>query len=444
MGNLHLELPNGSKTSKVTFKNAVHSPSMAFTLLSISKLDMSGHKVTFQKQMCTIQDSKGITIAKIPHSQGLYKVLMDNKEKPGLRANAAIEKMSISKAHRKLGHISSAAIKHAVSKGFITGISLDDNSTLEFCDACAKAKSARQPFPKESETRAEKYGDHVHWDLWGPAAVKSINGNYYLAARIDDATRETKLYFQEKKSQTFDSYKKDEAFIETQTGNQIKLVRSDRGGEFLTKKFTDYQDIRGTVRQLTVHDSPSQNGVAERGMRTRAERARALLCQSGLPRFLWEEAMKHTTWLQNRTPARALNGKTPYEAINNKKPYLGGIQEFGVAAYVKDIRAGKLDARAQVGRFVGYDAESKGFRIYWPGKRSITVERNVVFNQNDTHTAENFAIIPGDALVEGEKDERDKVIQRPSNNVEDVKELEEPEDQDQNDIKTTQKHEITP
>ena len=92
MGDLHLELPNGSKTSKVTFKNAVHSPSMAFTLLSISKLDMSGHKVTFQKQMCTIQDSKGITIAKIPHSQGLYKVLMDNKENQNSRQMQQLKK----------------------------------------------------------------------------------------------------------------------------------------------------------------------------------------------------------------------------------------------------------------------------------------------------------------------------------------------------------------
>ena len=60
---------------------------------------------------------------------------------------------------------------------------------------------------------------------------------------------------------------------------------------------------------------------------------------SGLPRFLWEEAMKHTTWLQNRTPARALDGKTPYEMKNKRKPHLGGIQEFGVAAYVKDLKA---------------------------------------------------------------------------------------------------------
>ena len=92
--------------------------------------------------------------------------------------------------------------------GFITGIDLDESSKPEFCEACAKAKSAKQLFPQESQTWAEKYGDCVHWDLWGPASVKSLNGHYYVAACIDDATRETKLYFQEKKSETFASYKK--------------------------------------------------------------------------------------------------------------------------------------------------------------------------------------------------------------------------------------------
>ena len=140
---------------------------------------------------------------------------------------AAVKKMSITEAHRKLGHISSDAIRHAVSKGFITGINLDESSKPEFCDACEKAKSARQPYPKESNTRAEKYGDRVHWDLWGPASVKSLNGNQYVAARIDDATRETMLYFQKKKGKTFNTYKKDEAYIKTQTGNQIKVVRCD-------------------------------------------------------------------------------------------------------------------------------------------------------------------------------------------------------------------------
>ena len=86
---------------------------------------------------------------------------------------------------------------------------------------------ARQPFPKESKTRATRYGKRVHWDLWGPATMKSLNGNLYVAARIDDATKEMKLYFQTKKSQMVDLYKLDEAYIETQSGNHIKIVCSD-------------------------------------------------------------------------------------------------------------------------------------------------------------------------------------------------------------------------
>jgi hypothetical protein len=146
----------------------------------------------FNKGMCTIKDPKGQTIATIPHSDGLYKIaakLTSTKN----TANVASGKMSISEAHRKLGHISHSAIKHAISKGLVTGIDIDTNSSPEFCEACAKAKSARQPYPKESETRAEKFGERVHWDLWGLASVKSINGHYYVAARIDDATRQTKL-----------------------------------------------------------------------------------------------------------------------------------------------------------------------------------------------------------------------------------------------------------
>ena len=67
----------------------------------------------------------------------------------------------------------------------------------------------------------------VYWDLWGPATVKCIKGNLYVAARIDDVMREMKLYFQTKKSQTVDSYKLDEAYIETQSSNHIKVVCSD-------------------------------------------------------------------------------------------------------------------------------------------------------------------------------------------------------------------------
>ena len=147
-------------------------------------------------------------------------------------------KLTISEAHRKLGHIAPSVIKYMIAKGHITSIQLDPESKPEFCEACAKAKAAQQPFPKESETCTTKYGEHIHWDLWGPASVWSLSGNSYVAVHIDDATHKTMLYFQVKRSQTINSYKHDEVLIETQTGNHIKVAHSDWGGEFLSNDLT--------------------------------------------------------------------------------------------------------------------------------------------------------------------------------------------------------------
>ena len=75
MGDLEIDLPNGSKTTKMTFKNAIHSPEMAFTLISISLLEKAGYQVNFKKGMCTIMNPKGQIIATIPHSDGLYRII---------------------------------------------------------------------------------------------------------------------------------------------------------------------------------------------------------------------------------------------------------------------------------------------------------------------------------------------------------------------------------
>ena len=82
----------------------------------------------------------------------------------------------------------------------------------------------------------------------------------------------------------------------------------------------------------------------------------------------------------------------PYKMGHKKKPNLAGIQEFGAAMCVKDLMARKLDFRAKKGQFVGYDSESKGYKIYWPDKRLITIEHNVVFNQDDVNNSEDIMV----------------------------------------------------
>ena len=99
---------------------------------------------------------------------------------------------------------------------------------------------------------------------------------------------------------------------------------------------------------------------------------------------------------------------------HKKKPHLASIQEFGVTAYVKDLKAGKLDAHTEVGWFIGYNLESKDYQIYWPQKWSITAKCNVVFKESNVTANDNVHITVGDVVDE---EERDEVLQPPTSNA---------------------------
>jgi hypothetical protein len=64
---------------------------------------------------------------------------------------------------------------------------------------------------------------------------------------------------------------------------------------------------------------------------------------------------------------------------------------------VKRLDVGKLEPRAEECHFMGIDDKSKEYRIYWPGKNRVSVERDVYFN-------ESKALEPEEAPVEGEND----------------------------------------
>ena len=113
------------------------------------------------------------------------------------------------------------------------------------------------------------------------------------------------------------------------------------------------------------------------------EKVRAMLHSSGQPCMLWGEAAHHAIWLKNRTPTKALGGDmTPYEAAYGKKPDLRGIREWGSHCWVRNKSSAKLGGRVDEGIWVGIDEKSKGARVFWPGKRTVTVERNIYFDES--------------------------------------------------------------
>jgi len=275
-----------------------------------------------------------------------------------------------------------------------------------------------------------EFGQEIHTDLWGPAPVESRGGKKYWDTYIDDKTRLTNIYFLRTKDEAFEATKKYAAWVHTQFGKKLKVLNSDRGGEYLGIDFTTYLESQGIVHKLSVHDTHQESGVAEQRNCTIGERMRVLLHASGLPKNMWAEAAHHAVWLLNRTTTKAVEGMTPYEVAFGTKPNLKGLREFGEKVYVRVEKGNKLGGRVHLGKWLGVDDESKGVRVYWPDTRTITVERNTYFNnslnshlegEEDVHITMTDISPDVDAQTDpANESERGKRIQKPSQRVQDL------------------------
>ena len=398
-GDIKINLPNGNqKPTLITLKEVYYSPIMAFTLISVSCIDRAGFSLLIKGGICEVRTSTSQVIGRIPQIRGLYRVTGTKSPHSNNTATVANREISINEFHRRMGHVNHEDLRRMVEKGMVTGIELDMSSKADFCETCVKSKATRKPFPKETKTEYKSYGDKVVSDVWGPAPVKSLGGKHYYLLFKDLFSHEERIYFLNQKSEVFDHYKRYEAWVKVQRKGRIAILGTDRGGEFTSKEFNEYLENSGTVRHLTVHDSPASNGVAERANRTLLDGARAMLEASKLPNNLWAEAISHHVWIQNRVPTRTLRyDKTPLEMATNIKPNLSGVHPWGCKAWVKRLDVGKLESRAEECRFVGFDSESKAFRVYWPGKNRVSIERDVYFNEKE-------ALEPDEVQIEGETD----------------------------------------
>jgi len=92
------------------------------------------------------------------------------------------------------------------------------------------------------------------------------------------------------------------------------------GGELVNPEIRKWASEKGIIIETMAPYSPSQNGIMERFNRTLLELTHAMLIEKRLPAFLWDEAVAHAVYLQNRAPTQALKGMTPMEAWSGTKP----------------------------------------------------------------------------------------------------------------------------
>lgn len=105
--------------------------------------------------------------------------------------------------------------------------------------------------------------------------------------------------------------------VKKQSGQYIKILRSNIGGEYSSNEFLDFRRDHGIKKQFTTRYTPQKNGVAKRKNITIMEMARSLLKAKNLFNIFWEEATACVVYILNRSTTKDLP-RTKFHKKNGK------------------------------------------------------------------------------------------------------------------------------
>ncbi|CAI5979858.1 unnamed protein product [Closterium sp. NIES-64] len=278
----------------------------------------------------------------------------------------------------RLAHVGMDTIRSSAKKKVAIGLDLKSATDADsLCVSCVGGKLARHTFP-DLGSDAEDVLAVVHIDLCGPFRVTAKDGSLYFLLLKDRKTRYVWVKPIAKKSDALQAFVQWLVVAERQTKKSVLMLRSDRGGEFLGKQFTDFVNGKGIVHDLTCPYTPQQNGMAEREMRMVVESVRTMLLHMGVQHHWWHLALRQAIWVRNCLERSTLPpGTTTHQLLTQKKPDLLLARVWGCMAQFlvpEQQRGGKLKPKAKWGLHLGEMslAEWKTEHGPVPGRSSST------------------------------------------------------------------------
>ena len=146
----------------------------------------------------------------------------------------------------------------------------------------------------------------VHSDVCELNGVLTRGGKRYFIIFIDDFSRFTYLYLMRNKDESFDMFKRYKIEIENKKDRKIKILRSDRGGEYFPNDFSTFCEEHGIIHQSSAPYTPQQNGLAGRKNRTLVDMVNVVILSAKLPFNLWGEALLTACHVHNRIPSKKI------------------------------------------------------------------------------------------------------------------------------------------
>ena len=402
-------LSESRKPITLTMNRVLHVPEMSCNLMSVRQIAENGFSINFKDQQCRISNKRGRLVAKGAKQGNLY-ILDGGSACPETVGQAHVVTLSTRELwHNRLAHIGDAALDKLSKGKLATGIDLKESDTRSFCEGCARGKQTRSTPKPLGEIRAERKLQIIHSDVMGPVMPRSLTGKAFMITFTDDKTRISTVAFMSHKSEALEKFREYQAVVEGEFGMKIGVLRTDRGGEYMGRKFKEFLCEQKIKHEETIAHTPEQNGISERLNRTLMEKARPMVAHAGLKKEYWVEAVKTACYLKNSSPCQTLKGHmTPYEAWYGKMPDLSNLRTFGCVAFshIPDSQRRKLDDKTQKVRFLGYAAPGgHGYRVIEEKTQRVALRQDVLFDETrfNFHSAQLPSMVThrsGDEVVE--------------------------------------------
>ncbi|GKC79527.1 retrovirus-related pol polyprotein from transposon TNT 1-94 [Tanacetum coccineum] len=316
---------------------------LGHNLFSVGQFCYSDLEVAFRKHTCFVRNLEGVDLVSGSWETNLYTLSTGDMMASSLIC--LLSKASNTKSwlwHRRLSHLNFGAINNLAKNGLIRGLPKLKFEKDHLCSACAMGKSKKQSHkPKSDDTNQEKLY-LLHMDLCGPMRVASINGKKYILVIMDDYSRVTWVKFLASKDEAPDFIIKFLKMIQVRLNAPVRNIRTNNGTEFVNQTLSSYYESVGISYETSVARSPQQNGVVERRNRTLVEATRTMLIYAKAPLFLWVEAVATASLCYPNNDSEDM---------------------------------GKLQAKVDIGIFIGYAPKKKAYRIYnrRPGLQFMTL-----------------------------------------------------------------------
>nr|GEX30677.1 retrovirus-related Pol polyprotein from transposon TNT 1-94 [Tanacetum cinerariifolium] len=217
------------------------------------------------KSTCFIHDLKGNDLLTGSRGTDLYSITLQDSNSPNLICLMA--KATSSRAwlwHRHLSYLNFDTINLLSKNDIVVGLPKLKFSKDHLCSSCELGKAKKKSFHSKLTPSSKRRLHLLHKNLCGPMRVESINRKRYVLVIVDDYSRYTWTHFLRSKDETPEVLIDFLRLVQRGLQAQVRVVRTDKGTEFLNQTLHAYFAAEGIQHQTSVARTPEQNGVVER------------------------------------------------------------------------------------------------------------------------------------------------------------------------------------